>query len=142
MPEPANVLLVDDDSSITRLLAARLHADGYETRIATDGRTGIRIASDTHPDAILLDYRMDGMDGLQVLDALSAQPDTRDIPVVMLSANINSMQRDRALELGASYILQKPYDPKTVLETVATAIRAGRPMTPDPRVAAAAQEEQ
>src|SRR5689334_7345294 len=81
---PAHVLLVDDDPDIRALYGGRLRADGFEVSVAADGRQALAAAAGP-PTIILLDLRMPGMDGLEVLDALKRNANTAAVPVVMLS---------------------------------------------------------
>lgn len=102
----AKVLIVDDDREMLRGLSLRLEASGYEILTACDGAEAIRLAGEHHPDAILMDNYMPVMDGLEALIRLGEQPDTTDIPVIMISAS----RRDerKALQQGARFFLQKP----------------------------------
>jgi len=102
----ATVLVVDDDREMLRGLSLRLEATGYEVLTACDGAEAIRLAGEHHPDAILMDNYMPVMDGLEALIRLGEQPDTTDIPVIMISAS----RRDerKALQHGARFFLQKP----------------------------------
>ncbi len=86
-------------------------------------REGVQQARATQPDAILLDVMMPDMDGPATLAALRADPETRDIPVVFLTAKIQSAERTRLAELGPAGILSKPFDPLTLATQVASALR-------------------
>lgn len=116
MDEPRHILLVDDDPQLIRATQLRLRAAGFETDSAFDGDEGVHAARALQPDAILLDVRMPRKDGLTALAELQANPETRHIPVVMLSASV--VDQKRALDAGASCFLTKPYDGKNLLATV------------------------
>lgn len=103
-----SVLLIDDDQDVALGTSLRLRALGYRTAIAHDGREGLEQARTLGHQAILLDVRMPDMSGLQVLDELQADPRTRRIPVVMLSASIVDCQA--ALDAGAKFFVNKPYE--------------------------------
>jgi CheY-like chemotaxis protein len=105
---PKSVLLIDDDHDIALGVSLRLRALGYQTEIAHDGRDGLRKAHQLHPEAILLDVRLPDLNGLQILDELQRNPQTRDIPIIMLSASLVDCQT--ALNSGASFFIGKPYD--------------------------------
>ena len=100
------LLVVDDDADIVRSTKLRLKNAGYEVLTANDGESCFNIAQSVHPDAILLDVRMPGEDGLDTLLRLQSQPSTRDIPVVMLSGSV--LDEVRSLDLGARFFLKKP----------------------------------
>ena len=95
------VLIVDDDPLIAEMYRLRLSAKGYEVAIARDGEEGLAMASATRPAFICLDYRLPGIDGLEALDRLRAEPATNSIPVLMLSNDGDPGMRERGLRLGA-----------------------------------------
>ena len=113
MRTPPNILLVDDDHDIRLGTKCRLHSAGYSTLEASSGVEGIELAHSRHPDAIVMDVRMPSMDGLEALQVLQEDEQTRNIPVVMLSASPKDEQT--ALEMGARYFLRKPYAADTLL---------------------------
>jgi signal transduction histidine kinase/ActR/RegA family two-component response regulator len=115
------LLLVDDDRDIVRGLKVRLQAAGYDVATAHDGVSGYQAALQIRPDAMILDMRMPGMNGLGVMSQLRERPETQNIPVIVLSASLRDQQP--ALEMGARCFLNKPCDPQTlmaVLQTVAS----------------------
>ncbi len=120
MPEH-RVLLVDDDRTIIQALAVRLRALGYDVLTAFDGNSGLALALREQPDAVVLDIRMPGLDGLTVLDRLRDHSATRDLPVIMLSASI--VNEHEALDRGASFFLQKPYDAAALIAALQAAIQ-------------------
>lgn len=117
MPERKHVLLVDDDRNIAQAVAIRLKAAGFDVQSTFAGPDGVAAAATSRPDAIVLDVRMPGMTGLDVLQVLQSSPDTCDIPVVMLSAS--RVDESRALASGARYFLQKPYEPHVLCSALA-----------------------
>lgn len=119
----AHVVLVDDERELTRGLAILLRAAGFEVTTAASGLQGLTAISQTHPDVILLDIRMPDIDGLAVLSKVRAQHDTADTPVVMLSASLGEQTGKRALDLGAQFIVEKPYELKNLLAAMQAAMR-------------------
>lgn len=115
------ILLVDDDRAIVQAISIRLGALGYRTVAAHDGAAGLATARSERFDAMVLDIRMPGLNGLTVLDRLRQHSETRDLPVVMLSASVVDQQD--ALDRGASYFLQKPYEPQALVSALVAAIR-------------------
>lgn len=99
------VLVVDDDADQRALMTKFLHREGFKVRTAPDGRTGLALARELRPHAILLDVMMPGIDGWSVLSALKADADLTDIPVIMVTF---VEQRALAASLGASDYLMKP----------------------------------
>ena len=122
MPEPATVLMVDDDREIVRGACLRLQAAGYRMLIAGDAEAGIAAAIANHPDAILLDVRLPRRDGLSALSDLKRRPETKHIPVVMLSASVVDQQA--ALDAGARFFLRKPYRGDMLVQAVRAALTA------------------
>jgi len=122
MPEKRRVLVVDDDREIVRGVSIRLRAAGYEVLTAYDGQAGLTASLEHHPDAIVLDVRMPVMDGLAALALLKGHEATKAIPVVILSASVVAQEKAKILELGARYFLEKPYDAKSLIEAIESAI--------------------
>lgn len=121
MVKPPRVLIVDDDREIVLGTALRLRSAGYEPLAAFDGRDGISVARQQHPDATILDVRMPAMDGLEMIRELKHDEQTRDIPVVMFSASLSDKRR--ALDAGARFFLSKPCRSADLLEALGAAIR-------------------
>ena len=122
----AEILIVEDTPASLDLLAELLGQAGYKVRPAQDGRMALRSAQAQPPDLILLDVRMPGMDGHEVCRRLKADPATRDIPVIFLSAMGDTGDKVRGLELGAVDYIAKPYQPEEVLMRVRTHVELRR----------------
>ena len=104
------VLLIDDQEDVRRIATLSLERiGGLRVVEAADGETGLARARQEHPDAILLDAVMPGLDGRETLGALLADPETRGIPVVVLSAS--DVEAEELVRLGAVGRLGKPIDP-------------------------------
>lgn len=106
----ARILLVDDEERNIRLLEVLLHAEGYSTLSANNGRDALKVAAFAQPDLILLDIMMPGMDGFATVAELKANPLTQPVPVIMLTALDDRTSKLRALEAGAEEFLTKPID--------------------------------
>ncbi len=104
----ARILVVDDIPANVRLLEAKLSAEYFEVVTATDGPGALEAAAAKAPDLILLDVMMPGMDGFEVARRLKANPKTRHIPVVMVTALSDTSDRVRGLDAGADDFLSKP----------------------------------
>lgn len=121
-----DVLIVEDTPASLKLLADLLTQAGYSARRARDGKLALTSAQAQPPEIILLDVRMPGMDGYEVCRRLKADPRTRDIPVIFLSALRETEDKVLAFGLGAVDFIPKPYQPDEVLARVRTHIELGR----------------
>jgi diguanylate cyclase (GGDEF)-like protein len=117
------VLAIDDSEPIHRLLKVRLQYEPIELHGATEAQTGLRMARELMPDVILLDIEMEGMDGFGVLQALKADVDLQDIPVIFISATASMEDRVRALDLGAIDFVEKPFEVVELKARVRSALR-------------------
>jgi len=107
----ARVLVIDDEAPIRLLCRVNLEAAGMEVLEAEDGPTGLAAARAECPDVILLDVMMPGMDGWQVLEELLDDEQTRDVPIVFLTARAELRDQARGLELGGLDYVTKPFNP-------------------------------
>lgn len=117
------VLVVDDEPDITALVAYHLAKAGYGVSTAASGAEALKAAAERRPDVIVLDLMLPGMSGLDVLQALRRQDDTRDVGVVLLTARREEADRIRGLSLGADDYLTKPFSPQELTLRVAALIR-------------------
>jgi DNA-binding response OmpR family regulator len=105
------VLHIDDEAPIRLLARVNLEAEGMEVIEAENGRTGVQLAKREQPDLILLGVMMPVLDGWQAAEELRTDQETREIPVVFLTARSRLMDRARGLELGAVDYILKPFNP-------------------------------
>jgi len=108
---PGHILIVDDDALNRRLLEKNLHNDGHQTTDVDNGFAALSAIEEHHPDVVLLDIEMPGLDGIEVLERIKSDPRTRHIPVIMISGVDDSDSLVRCLEAGADDFLPKPFDP-------------------------------
>lgn len=113
-----DVLFVDDDPGIAAALSTRLKAHGFSVRVASDGLKGLEEARRALPDVVVLDIRMPGIDGLEVCRRLRADPATRAVPVLFLSAEAREDIRDAAAAAGGSHYLGKPFEAREVVAAI------------------------
>jgi two-component system, cell cycle response regulator DivK len=118
----ARVLLVEDHPLNRELAEAVLADAGYEVLIASDGEAGLAAAYSTHPDLILMDIELPGLDGLEATRRLKADATTRAIPVLALTAYAMRGDEERARAAGCDGYLTKPIDRQTLLDAVACCI--------------------
>ncbi|HUH06620.1 MAG TPA: response regulator [Egibacteraceae bacterium] len=114
----ARVMAVDDDHVIRGLLEVNLEMEGHDVVTAVDGRDALEKVRVNPPDLLLLDVMMPNMNGWQVAEALKADPSTRDIPIVFLSARAMDTDLRKGEELGVSAYVTKPFDPIDLMELV------------------------
>jgi len=114
------VLVVDDDAKTVELVRLYLNRDGYKVLTAYDGTEALRLAQEAHPDLIVLDLLLPGIDGLQVCRQLRAES---DVPVIMLTARTTEQDRLTGLDLGADDYVTKPFSPQELAARVRALLR-------------------
>jgi DNA-binding response OmpR family regulator len=107
---PRRVLIADDDADIRKVVAANLTAEGIEVEAVGNGIQAQARALSMAPDLIILDISMPGRTGLEVMQALRAHPQTKDIPVVFLTARSSDADIWEGWKSGAAYYLTKPFE--------------------------------
>src|SRR6185369_7530247 len=120
MNDKPRVLVVDDESQLTRVLRTGLSAHGYEVRTATDGVEGLRQANDWRPDLIITDLAMPNMDGLELCRKIRS---VSQVPIIVLSAKGEEKIKVEALDLGADDFITKPFGIDELLARVRAALR-------------------
>jgi two-component system, cell cycle response regulator len=112
---PALILVVEDNEDNLTLIDYLVRAYGYAPLLARSGEDGLRIATETRPDLILLDIRMPGMDGYQVAAAIRSTPGLERTRIVAVTASAMIGDRERITAAGFDGYIQKPIDPETLL---------------------------
>ena len=108
---PGKILVIDDEEDIQLLVKMSLEfTSGHEVIQANNGLKGIEMAEREHPDAILLDVMMPKLDGIETYRRLQSNTETKDIPVIFLTAKTQSKEVKLGLQLGAKAYLTKPFD--------------------------------
>lgn len=120
------VLVVDDDPVIVNLLHLNFEMEGYDVLTATGGEDGLLQAHRARPDVVVLDVMMLGMDGIEVARRLRQDPDTKDIPIILLSAKAQTNDVVAGLAVADDYVT-KPFEHLDLLDRVRRAVDRSRP---------------
>lgn len=123
----ATVLVVEDEAAQRDVLAYNLEAGGFKVAMAADGDEGLLMVDEVQPDIILLDWMLPNVSGIEVCRRLKTRPETRNIPVIMLSARSEDVDRVRGLETGADDYVVKPYSVIELMARVRSQLRRTRP---------------
>src|SRR6204780_1646924 len=120
MSDHKHILVVDDESQITRVLRTSLSSNGYDIRVANDGETALEIMKDWSPDLVITDLAMPNMDGLELCRRLRTKT---QIPIIVLSVRGEEKTKVRALDAGADDYVTKPFGIEEVLARVRANLR-------------------
>ncbi len=121
------VLLVEDEPAQREVLAYNLEAEGFQVTQASNGEEAMMLVAEAAPDLILLDWMMPLVSGLEVCRRLKMRPETRGIPVIMLSARSEEVDKVRGLEMGADDYVIKPYSLVELMARLRAHLRRVRP---------------
>jgi CheY-like chemotaxis protein len=116
------ILVADDQADIRLMSRVNLALEGYKVLEAATGEEALAVIAEHHPDLVLLDIMMPGMDGWQVLDAIRGNPKTESIPVVLLTARVQREDELRGWEAGAADYISKPFNPSWLTQVVSRAL--------------------
>jgi len=131
------VLIVEDEKDVVDLLTLNLRkAGGFAVSTANDGAAGLAKARADRPDFIILDLMLPKMPGLEVCKVLKSEPTTRQIPILMLTARAEEIDRIVGLEFGADDYVTKPFSPREVILRIKAILRRGVAEESDDRVSA------
>ena len=122
-----HVLLVEDEPAQREVLAYNLEAEGYAVSRAENGEEAMLQVAEITPDLVILDWMMPLMSGIEVCRQLKTRDDTKNIPVIMLSARSEEVDAVRGLETGADDYVVKPYSLRELMARVRTQLRRSRP---------------
>ena len=123
------VLLVEDEPAQREVLAYNLKADGFHVTTAENGEEALLLADESAPDVILLDWMLPNVSGIEVCRRLKSRKKTRGVPVIMISARSEEVDRVRGLEIGADDYVVKPYSVVELMARVRAQLRRTRPST-------------
>ena len=112
------ILVVDDEIYIVHILDFSLGMEGYEVLTALDGEQALEKARTEKPDLIVLDIMMPKLDGYETCKRLKADPETKDVPVILLSAKGRNVDQKVGFEVGADDYITKPFSPRKLVERI------------------------
>ena len=113
------ILIVDDNATNLKLVAYLMKANGYDVATALDAESAIEALRANRPDVILMDIQLPGIDGLELTRRLKADPGTRDIVIIAVTAYAMKGDQDKALAAGCDDYITKPIDTRALPETIA-----------------------
>jgi len=116
-PRP-RVLVVEDDAALRKVLELRLGLEGFDVSLAKDGQAGIEALDQVQPDAVVCDLMMPRVDGFGFCRVARHRDDTRDLPIVVLTARQKDAEIERLLELGDIVFMTKPFDAPALTATL------------------------
>lgn len=122
-----SVLIIEDDENISELMRYNIEKAGFDTSTVTDGEEALMTATDMNPDVILLDWMLPNLSGIEICRRLRRQPETANVPIIMITARAEESDRIRGLETGADDYLTKPFSPRELIARVHAVLRRVRP---------------
>jgi len=123
----ARMLLVEDDAALAELLIWHFKREDFEIAHTIDGEEALLLAREATPDIVLLDWMVEGLSGIEVCRRLRRTPETRNVPIIMLTARGEEEDRVRGLETGADDYVTKPFSPRELVARVGAVLRRVRP---------------
>ena len=123
----ARLLIVEDDPALAELLVWHFEAEGYDVTQTADGEESLLLAAEEAPDAIILDWMIENISGIEVCRRLRRSPETANVPIIMLTARGEEEDRIRGLETGADDYVTKPFSPRELIVRLAAILRRTRP---------------
>jgi len=126
MSNPQSVLIVDDEPNILLSLEFLMRKTGYEVRTAKDGEEALAEILQAAPDLVLLDVMMPKIDGFSICTQIRANPEWKDVRIIMLTARGRDVEREKGLALGADDYITKPFSTKEAIARVEAVLRRSR----------------
>ncbi len=122
-----NVLIVEDEPPLVELLSYNLEKAGFQTQIARDGDEALLAVEERRPDLVLLDWMLPYVSGIEICRRIRRNPETRDLPIILLTARGEEDDRIRGLDAGADDYVVKPFSPSELIARVRAVLRRTRP---------------
>lgn len=128
------ILIVEDDADIVEMIDYNLKKEGYRTVSVLNGEDAISLVKREHPDLIILDLMLPGIDGLEVCRILKQKEAAAQIPIIMLTAKSQEMDKIVGLELGADDYITKPFSPRELIARIKAVLRRSKAPFPKKRI--------
>ena len=128
------VLVIEDDDALATLVQYNLEKEGYDVAVAGDGEEGLVQIDERLPDLVILDWMLPKVSGIEVCRRLRSRPETRNIPIIMLTARGEESDRVRGLDTGADDYLTKPFSVPELAARIRAVLRRIRPGLADDRI--------
>src|SRR6478735_9708326 len=128
------ILIIEDEQDVVDLVTLHLRKAGFEISTAIDGAAGLRKAREEAPALIILDLMLPKMPGLEICKVLKTDPATRHIPIIMLTAKAEEIDRIVGLEFGADDYVTKPFSPREIILRIKAILRRGTGKAPDEKM--------
>ncbi len=128
------ILVMEDEDALATLLQYNLEKEGYDVVVAADGEEGLVQIDERQPDLVLLDWMLPKVSGIEVCRRIRGRPETRNLPVIMLTARGEESDRVRGLDTGADDYLTKPFSMVELIARIRAVLRRIRPGLADDRV--------
>ncbi|MBT5571115.1 MAG: phosphate regulon transcriptional regulator PhoB [Alphaproteobacteria bacterium] len=122
-----HVLIVEDEPALVELLSYNLEKAGFQINVARDGDEALLAVQERKPDIVLLDWMLPYVSGIEICRRIRRNPDTRDLPIILLTARGEEDDRIRGLEAGADDYVVKPFSPSELVARVRAVLRRTRP---------------
>jgi two-component system phosphate regulon response regulator PhoB len=129
-----HVLVVEDEAALAELLKYNLEKEGYRVSMAHDGEEALVLADETTPDLVVLDWMLPKAAGIEVCRRLRGRQDTRNVPIVMLTARTEESDRIRGLDVGADDYITKPFSMNELLARLRAVMRRIRPALAEDKI--------
>ena len=123
----ANILIVEDEESILELIAINLHQAGFNPIRSLNAEYAENIISEALPDLIILDWMLPGMSGVEFAKRVRGNPNTKNIPIIMLTAKSDESNKLKGLDIGADDYMTKPFSPKELIARIKAVLRRKNP---------------
>jgi len=120
-------MIVEDEASLVTMLRYNLEKEGYNVTEASDGEEAVTVADETPPDAVILDWMLPRMSGIEVCRQLRRKPETRNVPIIMLTARSEETDKVRGLNVGADDYMTKPFSMPELIARVRALLRRAKP---------------
>jgi len=129
-----HILVVEDEDALSTLLQYNLEKEGYQVSVAGDGEEALMLADEATPDLVLVDWMLPKLSGIEVCRRLRNRPETRNVPIIMLTARGEEADRIRGLDTGADDYVVKPFSMTELFARIRAVMRRIRPGLADDKV--------